>query len=56
MPTAMPVLPFSNTTGTRAGSSFGSSTVPSKFGMKSTVPWPTSDSSNSAYFDSRASV
>ena len=42
MPTAMPVVPFSSTFGRRAGSSVGSSSVPSKFGTQSTVPWPSS--------------
>jgi hypothetical protein len=48
MPTAMPVAPLSSTFGRRAGSSFGSSSVPSKFGCQSTVPCPSSDSSTSA--------
>ena len=34
----MPVAPFSSTFGRRAGSSVGSSSVPSKFGVQSTVP------------------
>jgi hypothetical protein len=42
MPTAMPVLPFSSTLGSRAGSSDGSCRVPSKLGAQSTVPWPSS--------------
>ena len=40
MPTAMPEAPFSSTCGSREGRSFGSSSVPSKFGPQSTVPWP----------------
>ena len=56
MPTAIPVVPFSNRLGTRAGSSTGSSSVPSKFGDHSTVPWPSSDSSSAAYFVRRDSV
>ena len=32
----------------RAGSQFGSCSVPSKFGTQSTVPWPSSPSSTSA--------
>ena len=55
-PTAMPMEPFSSTTGRRAGSTFGSSSVPSKFGVQSTVPWPSSSSSTSAKRESRASV
>ena len=38
IPTAIPVLPFSNTMGTRAGSNEGSVSVASKFATKSTVP------------------
>ena len=45
MPTAMPVLPFSNTFGKRAGSMTGSFRVPSKLGVQSTVPMPSSVSS-----------
>jgi hypothetical protein len=48
MPTAMPEVPFSSTFGRRAGSSRGSSNVPSKFGAQSTVPWSSSDSSDCA--------
>jgi hypothetical protein len=48
MPTAMPVVPLSSTFGTCAGSMAGSSSVPSKFGTQSTVPWPSSPSSTSA--------
>ena len=56
MPTAMPVAPFSNTCGSRAGSHDGSCSVPSKFGDHSTVPLPSSESSTSASFVSFASV
>ena len=56
MPTAMPVLPFKSTIGRRAGNTAGSLSVPSKFGAKSTVPWPSSASSSSAWRMSRASV
>ena len=48
MPTAMPVVPLSSTLGRRAGSTDGSSIVPSKFGTQSTVPSPSSRSSTSA--------
>ncbi len=48
MPTAMPVVPLSSRCGRRAGSHEGSSSVPSKFGDHSTVPWPSSPSSTSA--------
>ncbi|MDF5994860.1 hypothetical protein P4200_10215 [Pseudomonas aeruginosa] len=47
MPTAMPVVPLSSRLGRRAGSTAGSSRVPSKFGTQSTVPWPSSLSSTS---------
>ena len=56
MPTAMPVAPFSSTFGRRAGSSDGSSSVPSKFGTQSAVPSPSSESSTSAYRVSLDSV
>ena len=56
MPTAMPVEPLSSTCGTRAGSQEGSCSVPSKFGVKSTVPWSISASSSSANGVSLASV
>jgi hypothetical protein len=56
MPTAMPCVPFSSTFGRRAGRSCGSSSVPSKFGVHSTVPWPSSDSSVCAYGRKRDSV
>jgi hypothetical protein len=42
MPTAMPVLPFSSTLGSRAGSTVGSCSVPSKLGAHSTVPMASS--------------
>ncbi len=44
----MPVVPFSSTCGSRAGSQFGSCRVPSKFGPQSTVPWPSSSSKTAA--------
>ena len=56
MPTAMPVLPFNSTIGTRAGNSDGSVSVASKFATKSTVPWSTSANNRSANRDNRASV
>jgi len=56
MPTAIPVVPFSRMCGARAGSTAGSSMVPSKFGIQSTVPCPTSDSSTSANGARRDSV
>ena len=56
MPTAMPVAPLRSTFGRRAGSSAGSSSVPSKFGVHSTVPCPSSASSVSAYGRRRDSV
>jgi hypothetical protein len=56
MPTAMPVEPLSSTCGTREGSHDGSLSVPSKFGVQSTVPWSTSSSSSSAIGVRRDSV
>ncbi|MNQ91447.1 hypothetical protein D3C85_1068290 [compost metagenome] len=56
MPTAIPVTPLSRMWGRRAGSTTGSFMVPSKFGVHSTVPWPSSESSSSEKRDSRASV
>ena len=56
MPTAMPEVPFSSRFGRRAGRIAGSSSVPSKFGVQSTVPWESSPSSTSAYLVSFASV
>ncbi|MNI69107.1 hypothetical protein D3C73_1248380 [compost metagenome] len=56
IPTAIPVTPLSSMWGRRAGSTTGSFMVPSKFGVHSTVPWPSSESSSSEKRDSRASV
>ena len=42
MPTAMPVAPFNNTLGRRAGNNSGSFRVPSKLGAQLTVPWASS--------------
>ena len=56
MPTAMPEAPFSSTCGSRAGMSFGSSRVPSKFGPHSTVPCSSSESRIWAKRVSRDSV
>ena len=56
IPTAMPVVPFSSTWGRRAGSTEGSSMVPSKLGVQSTVPCPSSPSSTSAKGARRDSV
>ncbi|MCY1451439.1 hypothetical protein D9M71_683060 [compost metagenome] len=47
MPTAIPVVPLSRMFGRRAGNTSGSSSVPSKFGPQSAVPWPSSLSSTS---------
>ena len=38
MPTAIPEVPFSSRLGRRAGRNAGSSSVPSKLGVQSTVP------------------
>jgi hypothetical protein len=56
MPTAMPLPPLSRMWGTWAGSTTGSSNVPSKLGCQSTVPWPSSASSSSEKAASRDSV
>jgi hypothetical protein len=56
IPTAMPAAPFKSTWGRRAGSMAGSSRLPSKFGIQSTVPSPSSDSSTCAKGVSRDSV
>ena len=56
MPTAMPEAPLSSTCGSRAGISFGSSRVPSKFGPHSTVPCSSSERSTWENGVSRDSV
>ena len=48
MPTAIPVVPFSNILGIFAGKIIGSSNEPSKLGCQSTVPNLSSDKSRSA--------
>ena len=56
MPTAIPAAPFNRTCGSRAGSSTGSSRVPSKFDTQSTVPSRSSRRRISANRVSLASV
>ena len=48
MPTAMPEVPFRSRFGSRAGRNTGSSSVPSKLAVQSTVPSESSPSSTSA--------
>ena len=56
IPTAMPEVPLRSTAGRRAGSSSGSSRVPSKLGRKPVVPCPSSSRNTPANGVSRASV